>query len=115
MEFCSSFLVTVTWKKHVDGDDFPNDEFASKAASHDLKGANQYFRVFFDKIEQILLKQNQVQVDQQQADPTASELKSIPRVPMQAVMDYLGYRLTAMDLVMLVSRLHAVMQLSMPL
>ena len=61
--------------------------------SHDLKGASQYFRLFLSQIQQ-QQQQNNSAVEQQQQD----NMKTIPRVPMQAVMDYLGYRVTAMPL-----------------
>ncbi len=60
----------------------PKPEFASKAASHDLKGASHYLRHFLD------LK------DEYASDDHSTH--GFIRVPMQAVLDYRGYRITAM-------------------
>jgi hypothetical protein len=53
-----------------------SDEFAGKAASHELKGAVNYFRFHNDH-----------------PDPTFRV-----RVPMQVTLDYRGFRLVAMPL-----------------
>lgn len=68
------------------GESGPQIEFASKGASHDLKGASHYLRHFLESSSS------------SPSSPSSKEGNTKLCVPMQAVIDYRGYRITAMPL-----------------
>ena len=78
----------------------PSDENAAKAAGHELRAANQYFSVQRDVARNVLLLHQQGDGALMGSDKDNSDgyvqTKDHLCLPLQALVDFRGFRLVAM-------------------